>query len=192
MRLKLSNSFAISLVISAALAPLLLGGCGGSSTEVRSQTRDQTESAQVGAGSSAAKFLTNENKELVEFGEEADGRETRSASQILEQNMHARAAGDWSDQCSTLSRGAIKSVTAGATSDVEQSCAGALRALGQPLPKTRKARADTLAGPISALRVLNDQAYALFHGTDGSDYAMPMKLEAGEWKVDSLLTIKIG
>ena len=42
------------------------------------------------------------------------------------------------------------------------------------------------AGPIDSLRVDSERAFALYHGSDGSDYFMPMALEGGSWRVAGL------
>jgi hypothetical protein len=43
-----------------------------------------------------------------------------------------------------------------------------------------------MTGPIDALRVENETAYAFYHGTKGEDFVIPMIKEDGEWKVASL------
>lgn len=52
-------------------------------------------------------------------------------------------------------------------------------------------KAGIETGPIAALRIEGDKAYALVHGNDGHDYAMPMQMEAGEWRVSAILLIPL-
>jgi hypothetical protein len=63
-----------------------------------------------------------------------------------------------------------------------KSCAGALRL---STTKYSKSRENLATAGVSSLRVKAGAGagFALFHGSDGADYWMPMKVEAGKWKV---------
>ena len=63
-----------------------------------------------------------------------------------------------------------------------------MKKLASPLSRTKEARKDTLTGSITALRVKGGQGYALYHGNDGTDYAVPLEKEGGTWKVSSIET----
>jgi hypothetical protein len=162
---------------------LVMAGCGGGS------------GGSVGDASSgiepSVQFLkaTGPN-ELVEFGAEASRAEREEANAVLEENFKARAAADFTAQCVTLSAQTIKEVDytahVSSTRKSEKGCGGKLRELATPLSKSKEAREDRLDGPIPAMRIKGKRAYALFHGTDGKNWVMPMKKEGGEWRVAAL------
>jgi hypothetical protein len=166
--------FAISLVIAGCG-----GGSGGSVTD-----------ASPGTEPSAQFLKATGPNELVEFGTEASPAEREEANAVLEENLKARAAADFTEQCATLSAQTIKEVNytahVSATRKSEKGCGGKLRELATPLSKSREARKDRLDGPIPAMRIKGKQAYALFHGTDGKNWVMPMEKEDGEWRVAAL------
>jgi hypothetical protein len=158
----------IAVVALLAVAP----GCGGS-----------TEAS--------AEFLGPKGKNsTAEFGEEASDAEREAASQVLEENLKARAAGAWALQCASLSERAITEFEKEASVFGEQGCKKSVEVLARAphANKTKAIRANTLTGPIDALRVKGDEGYALYHGTKGKDYAMKMEKEDGKWKVGSLIT----
>jgi len=70
-------------------------------------------------------------------------------------------------------------------------CPKELKKLAEPLSGSKQIRADTLTGEIAALRVKGTQAYALYHGNDGNDYAVPMEMEGGSWKVGAIIPTEL-
>lgn len=168
-------------LLAAILMAALAAGCGGSSSADTNETEASKEFLKPGA----------KNK-IATFGQEADSDEREAASEVLEENLQARAAGDWSTQCSSLSAKAIKKVAENpAAEGIKGGCAKQLEAQGVPLNETKAIRANTMKGPIAALRIKGKKAYALYHGTKGVDYAMSMEKEGDEWKVASLTTEEI-
>jgi hypothetical protein len=169
-------------IVAAVLAVIAVGvvatGCGGSSSD-----------ASDAAGASSFLKSAN-NKKTVNFGQEADDEEREAASSVLEENMEARAAGDWAKQCATLSPRATKSLEEenAERGEAQGSCAKDLEFQGEPKSQTASIRANTMTGPIDALRIKGDRGYALYHGAKGKDYAMPMEKVDGEWKVDDVVT----
>ncbi len=128
---------------------------------------------------------------MATFGKESDEAERSAASAVLSESLEARQAADFAAQCATLGKRGMKAVF-GPGGKVEPSeCAATLERLAKPLSKSNGVRTDTLSGEIDALRVKGEQAFALYHGNDGNDYAMPMEKEGGRWKVGSLITIEL-
>jgi hypothetical protein len=173
----------IGTLLLALAVPVLFSACGGSSSSDTAATTvaSSAEFAAKGAGGKYAKF-----------GTEGDDAEREAASQVLEENLKAREAGDWQAQCSTMTAKVIKqaeseSVHLGA----KGGCAEALEVAAEPLASSKAIRADTMTGPIDVLRVKEARAYALYHGTKGHDYAIPMEKEDGGWKVGSVVTSEI-
>jgi hypothetical protein len=63
-------------------------------------------------------------------------------------------------------------------------CAKVLEKLTARAPSST--RKNTLSGGIASLRVEGDRGFALYHGTGGVDYFVPMAKEDGEWKVGAI------
>lgn len=155
----------------------------------------------AGCGSSSLTVATGPSTEFIAkggingpatFGEPADQEELEAAARVLEVNLEARAAGEWAKQCATLSLDAIGKVEADAPNfGGGKGCASGLGAEAKPLAQTKSSRANTLTGPVAALRVKGNRGYLLYHGPKHRDYAMPMAKEDGEWKVGRVSTINI-
>ena len=45
---------------------------------------------------------------------------------------------------------------------------------------------ETAQADVGSLRVNGDRGFLLYHGARGLDYAFPVALEAGEWKLAGL------
>jgi hypothetical protein len=175
----------IRLLLPALLfLAVVLGtsGCGGSSGASRPQS-----------GGKASEFIKpgNKNNKYAEFGQEGSDEEREAVSRVLEENLRARAAGDWASQCSSMAAAVIKEIEGPEASKIGSQCATLLRQLALPLRESAFARANTLTGPVDVLMVKGPRAYALYHGAKGKDYAMPMENVDGKWKVGALLTREI-
>jgi len=176
----LAQKLSISALIGVSVA-MLASGCGGGSSS----------DANTPEASKTFLIAGNENK-IPKFGEEADEDEREAASGVLEENMVAREAHDLETQCSSLSAGAIKRAEEeAAVWEPGTGCEPNLRELGTPWSITKEIRENTMTGPIDALRVKGDKAWALYHGAKGKDYAIKMEKDNDEWKVDSLTTTEL-
>jgi hypothetical protein len=191
----------IAGALLAALAiAALIAGCGGGSSSSGSSTSssgasspnsESTSPASESSGGSepSAEFFGPTGKnQTAEFGEEASDEEREAASEVLEENLEARAAGDWKGQCDTLSAAVAKNTAKQGEVANVKGCAASLELLAQPPARTKAFRANTMTGPIDALRVEGNDGFALYHGAEGQDYSMQMEKEDGEWKVSSLST----
>lgn len=174
------QTLASRLALGASALTLLIGvaGCGGSS------------------GSSSAPAIkpfsaAGENAKYVKFGQEALAAQREAANLVLEANLQARASGDFAKQCAALNPKTIEEVTGSSKPSSRSRCPKSLQAFAEPLNQTKGQRADMLDEPIGSLRVKGKQGYALFHGRDGKDYAMPMETEGGKWMVGALLTTEL-
>ena len=170
-----------ALIVAAALTIVSVGCGGGSSSDANEPEASKT-------------FLVKgDSNKIAKFGEEADEDERDDASEVLEESMVAREAHDLETQCSSLTAGAIKRAEEeAAVWEPGRGCEPNLRELGTPWPITKEIRENAMTGPVDALRVKGDRAWALYHGAKGKDYAMRMKKEDDEWKVDSLTTTELG
>lgn len=170
------------------LALVLTAGCGsGGGT-------DSSGSSTASSASGATSFAKDaKSKEIVGFGEEAGASDREAASAVLSENLKARQAADFADQCRSLGKAGLETVL-NAIKEVKAArakCPSELKSLAEPLQGSKSVRADTLTGPIAALRIKGNKAYALYHGSDGNDYAMPMEKEGGKWLVGSIVTTQL-
>jgi hypothetical protein len=176
-----------SVTVVAAVA--LVVGCGGAGSSTDSAT---TAAGSSGVASKAFVKPGSPTNELAEFGHEGSQAERAAASAVLSRNLEAREKADFATQCATLSQQTAEFVARGKKgAAADKACPAKLKALALPLSRTRPFRADPLAGEIDALRVQGEQAQALFHGSDGKDYAMPMSKEGVSWAVGSIVTTEL-
>jgi hypothetical protein len=194
-------------LIALSLLGGMLAGCGSSSSSSSSSSGATTTSTAATAGStetsappSSPPASTSPSEsgtspptsgfskkaKPVSFGYEAKASERKQASEILEKSLKARAASEFATQCKTLSQPLIEAIE---KSRYKVNCPQTLRIEALLIPASKTA--DTMQGPIAALRVQGPVGYALYHGKGGNDYAVRMELENGEWKVGEVLTEKL-
>jgi hypothetical protein len=180
----------MSVLVAVALA---LVGCGGGSNSPTSDPPSGIPGGQVSGEPSAGFVVPNGNNEVAEFGHEAGSAVRQAASKVLAQNLKARQAANFALQCSSLTIAAMREITARVTTEMAQHyCPSDLKEKALPLSASKGTREDTLTGSIAALRREGKRAFALYHGSDGNNYAMLMEREAGAWKVGSIVTIELG
>jgi hypothetical protein len=173
----------VGLALALLSLALIVGGCGGGSSSSSSSSSD---SASGGEGS--ASFPTSKATiKIVKFGKEGSDDEREAASAVVAESLEAREDGDWATQCATLNKTGMKEVPG--VAGKEKECAKLLQKFASPVSATKEIRADQLEGSIAALRVEGEKGYALFHGKDGTDYALALEKEGGDWKVSSVNTI---
>jgi hypothetical protein len=102
--------------------------------------------------------------------------DTAAASAVLEAYMAARATQNWPTACAQMTPKAISSLERFAGAG--RGCAATFAAF---YPHLAPGSWDnTMTGPITSLRA---DGFAIYHGTTGRGYAMPMLKEGGGWKV---------
>jgi hypothetical protein len=173
------------LLLGLACVALFIAGCGGGSSSTSSSSSTEAKSS----AEPSAQFLKPKGKNTIpRFGEEASTEEREAANTVVVESLKARETGDFATQCETLNQTGIKEVP---NAKNQKGCPAALKKFAEPLSSTKEIRKDTLSGSIAALRVKGDQGYALYHGNDGKNYALPLGKENGTWKVSSVNTIEI-
>lgn len=178
------------VVCLGLLAGALFAGCGGGGgSSSPSSAPSSAPSEEL-----SKEFNDPEGVRGIEpvatFGKESDETERAEASAVLVESFEARQAANFAAQCATLGKRGMEAVFGlGKGNEDPSKCAAGLEKIAKPLSQSKGVRKNTLSGEIAALRVKGDQAFALYHGNDGSDYAVPMEKEDGVWKVGSLITI---
>ncbi len=177
-------------IVAAAVAGLLVAACGGGG----SGTAEGSKGSGGDAAEPSKQFQDPQGAKGTEpvatFGKESGEAEREAASAVLARNLTARQKANFATQCETLGKRGLEIVLGKGKSERSR-CPAALKELAEPLSASKEARADTLSGEIAALRVKGSQAYALYHGNNGKDYAMPMELEGGNWKVGAIVTTEL-
>lgn len=187
----------VSIVLTCVLA---LGGCGGDEGKGAEATAgEETSTSAAGAasgeerrqlkshndsGGGAAQFENARTAgTVVEFGEEADAEDFEAVAAALHGYLDAKEAQDWGLSCEYMSREAIESIAQFAA-DPDASCPELLEEFSSgtsPKILRRLAVAD-----VGSVRILGNEAHALYKGAKGFGFFMPMVFEEGQWKVRSL------
>jgi hypothetical protein len=187
MSIRRNGALAPLLLLVLSSLALIVAGCGSSSSSP-SAASSTTEPGSV-SDPSAEFPKTKESRPIVTMGKEGSAAEREAASEVVVESLKAREAGDFSVQCKTLNTTGLKEIP-GAKN--QSTCPAALKKFAEPLAKTKEAREDRLPGSIDALRVKGENGYALFHGTDGQDYAVALRKEGGDWKLSAVNVIELG
>ena len=127
----------------------------------------------------------------MKFGKPAPASDVEAASKVLAENLEARESADFATQCASLTPAAQGEVVGSQTPKTAQECPKKLEELATPLKETEEIRTNTFDGVIDEMRLKGSIAYALYHGNDGKNYAIPLELEGMAWKVGSIVTTEI-
>jgi hypothetical protein len=190
------NLFLVLVILVAGVSGA--AGCGGSDSDssgsspqgaAKSTTSEKPNSEPGTSPSSGSSAPTKEflgkgpNGQLAKVGKESTVAEREAVTRVLEKSFNARAAGDWETQCSTLSTSLIEQLEKGAALGGKADCSKVLQAQASGVPAP--ARANTMTGPIDALRINEGfNGFAFWHGTENRDFIIPLiKEENGEWKL---------
>lgn len=181
-------TMAVATIVVSCL--LVLSACGGSSSDATSGgTTDTTAASSGGEAGNPSEFVgKGKNGKLAKQGKEASTAEREAASKVLEENLEARAAGDWTGQCESLNvkirEGIVRVAPKGQAKSVAL-CATSLEGLAKNASK--EILENPMTGPVAVFRIKGNQGFAFFHGSGGKDYVMPMEKEGSGWKVTSLV-----
>jgi hypothetical protein len=186
------SALVLAAVVLLALGPAACGGGNSDDSSVGTSAPTGADStagaANGGQADGSAGFRTpGGDNSIQSFGEEADGAEADAASAAVVAYMQARARDDWAQECAYLAAATVKPLEelAARSPQIEgKDCAAVLEALAGGAPGST--RANTMTGAVASLRFEGDRGFALYHGTRGVDYFVPMVKEDGEWKVGAL------
>lgn len=175
---------AIGVFVLVGLVAVLAAGCGGGSS-----TASSGESSQTTNGSKEFLGKGGKSNKYVKFGQESDVSEREEVSKLVEESFDAREKHDWAGQCATLSKKIINTVVENPAAAGKKGCAAALGAQGETA--SASTLKNNMAGPVGAFRFKGGNGYALYHGTDKKDYAVPTEKEGAEWKVSALVAEEV-
>lgn len=154
-------------------------------TAPRPSTTSTSPSSGSGGGAASFRAPSGDNS-IPDYGSEAPPSEREHAATALAAFLRARANGDWATACTylaTATRTQFERLLGGA----KAKAGGCARVLAE-LSKSTAAHAETLTltAGVAALRIKGTSAFALFYGPKRSKYVMPMRSEAGAWKMSQL------
>jgi len=166
---------------------------GGGEAGSRGEGTESGGAAESGgsakeAGGSRGFIVPGGDNSVPNFGEEASGSERRQASRELQRYLEARATGHAKAACAALSAEAVEQVeglSATLPGAESSSCAAVMRVIVKRTPASE--RSNTMTGPVASLRIEGNEGFALYHGTKGTDYTIPMAREGATWKVAGLM-----
>jgi hypothetical protein len=181
------HAYALALILAAAISV----GCGGRGSSTATSHGGDTVTRASGAvqsdtGAGDGFIVPGGDNSIQRFGREAPASERKAASEVLESYMQARASEQFVEECIYLARTAVEPLEKLAPS-APRGCVVALSALGS----SASTGSDAMIGPVGSLRIGGGRAFALYHGSGGIDYVMPMVKEGGAWKVASLAPIEL-
>lgn len=174
----------IWLLCAFALLALALAGCGSSSSSTTGGGGTTAEQAPQTGRSSEFLGPKSENKQ-AKFGHEGSAAELEEVSEILEASLTAREEGDWAGQCATLSKSVKEFLANAPGANKIGGCPAQLGTQGEKAPAS--VLKNNISEAVAAFRVNGKNGYALYHGTDQKDWAMPMDKEGDGWKVGALV-----
>lgn len=167
------NRLRLAIFGLAVLASAALVACGSSSSSGSSQFRDQTDSP------------------LLDFGEESSESEREAAAVAVHGFLLARAEGDWPTACSHLALPMLEKIehlAISATQLADKSCPSFL---GSFTRLSKREREQSKVVDAGSLRKQGRRGYLIYYGAEKVVYAMPLREEGGEWKLDSLAAEKL-
>ena len=168
--------------MAAVLVLATLVGCGSSGED----TTKKQERIYPNVKGPTRQFLVANGDNVVQFyGREASQAEREEASRTIHAWLRARAKQDWPKDCSYFHhryRERLVDDARSVSGGKADNCPQALAYFGH---KVSGSLVDNLRGPIISFRVRAGKGYAQYHGTDGSDWILPMNKESGKWKVSN-------
>lgn len=162
------------------------GSTGFSAEEV------ETPLKVSGGGSEQFRTKGGDNS-IQEFGDESDESELEEAAETVHSFFVARATGDWKATCGYLSKSMseqLEQLAASSTELKDKGCASFLQAFTGKL--SAKEWQETTTVDAGSLRQEGEQAFLIYYGPGKTVFAMPLKVEDGEFKVGALSGNELG
>ena len=138
------------------------------------------------AGRAAPFLVPVGDNSIPTYGSESSAAQREAAAATLRAYLDARAAGEWGAACAQMAA-TVQRQLALLGGEKGGSCAAAYAKLAERIPAS--ARASVFTGSLTAFRVKDGKAFALFYGPHRQQYMMPMASEGRAWKVNQLESI---
>jgi hypothetical protein len=186
-----SSSTAVSPTTTTAAAAKGTHQAGSANSGGKDESRpDRTRPPDIqhsdsGGGSGQFRSKGGDNS-IQEFGHEAGDSERKAAAAVLHAFFDSRAARRWGTACSNMSAKLIASLeqVVARAEGVANGCAAILGGLSAGVPNS--ALGEVAVADVGSLRTDGRRGFLLYHGFHKAEYAMPIVIEEGVWKVSAL------
>jgi hypothetical protein len=152
-------------------------------------TAEEVETPLKVSGGGSEQFRSKGGDNSVqEYGEEKGESELQEAAEAVHGFFVARATGEWAKACGYLSKAMAEQLEQLATSSTslkDKGCAAFLEAFTSRDLSASVWR-ETTTVDAGSLRQEGEQAFLIYYGADKAIYAMPLKVEGGQFKVGAL------
>lgn len=145
-----------------------------------------TRLSQLARGGAASFRKPRKDNSIPDYGREAHHSERQQVIAALSAFLRARANGQWATVCEYLARSSrhMPEELAAHSNGKLHGCGSALQEL---MTGSAAERADMFSSHgLASLRIKYPTAFALFYGTDGTKYVMPMQREGSKWKMTQM------
>jgi hypothetical protein len=197
---KLASVLLAGVAISVCAAAC--GATGGSAT-IEGPTTPRSSNTEGGSGSAAVASPaapdppvpgfedTSGRTHIPAFGVEASADERSAVEAVLSAYLRASREGEWGKACTYLLGDISSEISVLERGSNPSGGEGCATALPRVFDLSRRNGLNPYLGPapLSGLRVKEGTGagFALFHGVDGNDYWVAMKVEGGRWRVLSTI-----
>lgn len=140
---------------------------------------------RVSGGGSAQFHVEGGDNSVQDYGSEAAEPELAEVAERVHAFYVARVRGEWAKACSYLAEATARQLAASSPGQERSACAASLATLTKPVSDSLAREATTV--DAAALRQEGSQAFLLYTAPPAKTvYAMPLRLEDGDWKLTSL------
>jgi hypothetical protein len=152
----------------------------GNGPKTRGASPPNAHRGDSGAAGAQQFHHNGSDNSIQESGSEAAASDRDRAAAALHGYLDAGVRRDWASACHLLARAIYEQLAAG------------IGLPGQPCPTVlgryfahvvRARFALAAVAEVGSLRLEGDHGFLLYHGAEDVDYAMPMAMEGGRWKV---------
>lgn len=151
-----------------------------------SQEEPEEEESSGGDERSSSFRTPGGDNSIQEYGGEGDAGERAKATKTITLFFKSSEKEDWSAVCGLLSSKNLSALKQFSEKMKQLDGKGCPEVLALVMTKTQGRPPETIKGGVISLRVKGNISFALYHGINGKNYAFPLQLENGEWKLTGL------
>jgi hypothetical protein len=163
------------------------GGEGTPSQNGGGEEEEPEEEEPSGGGERSDSFRTpGGDNSIQSYGGEGDAGERAKATKTITVFFKASESEEWATVCGLLSSKNLAALKQFSEKLKQLDGKGCPEVLALVMTKTQGKPPEEIKGGVISLRVKGGLSFALYHGINGKNYAFPLKLEDGEWKLTGL------
>ncbi len=163
------------------------GGEGKPSHEGGGNQEEPEEEEPSGGDERSSSFRTpGGDNSIQNYGGEGDSGERAAATKTITVFYKANESEEWATVCGLLSAKNLSALKQFSEKMKTLNGKGCPEVLALVMTKTQGKPPEAIKGGVISLRVKGNISFALYHGINGKNYAFPLQLEHGEWKLTGL------